>query len=36
MLSLVLFIIILVLIFSMYFAYGNYLKKKWGKKNGNE
>ena len=26
------FVIILILIFSMYFAYGRYLQKKWGKK----
>lgn len=25
------FVVILILIFSLYFAYGKYLKKKWGK-----
>ena len=28
------FVIIMVLIFSMYFAYGKYLNKKWGKEDG--
>ena len=30
---LIAFVIILILIFSMYFGYGKYLNKKWGKEN---
>ncbi len=30
---LIAFVIILVLIFSMYYGYGHYLKRKWGKEN---
>ena len=33
---LIAFVLILIMIFSMYISYGKYLQKKWGKKNGNE
>ena len=29
---LIAFAVILIMMFGMYFAYGNHLKKKWGKK----
>lgn len=29
---LIAFVVILIMMFGMYFAYGNHLKKKWGKK----